>query len=804
MLLLPRWTFTSRIALAVALLTLSVLFGVGSVSYIAMRELTLSILENSLNHAADTATRDIHDKLNSLLETTNNLARSTLIGNAVVDDDGRQRYLQGFLKDFSQVQGMKINLALTDFLGRPYAQSAPLLASAAWMEDVVIVGETRALCIKYMAEDYIIIAAPVIFANTGQPEGAVAVQFKLSHLINAHQFQYMFVREQQFRNVPPLLRLSVTPPDGEQCTVYWGDEIGKDAAVILPIRLNGALSHWDINVELRTSSALFKTPLQELLTIYLVLGCGVMFLVFLASRVLAYSLTRRLRDLKDAATNIALEEDFSKRLPINGSDEVSQLGQTFNQVLQHLEQAYHEHRRAETAEAANRAKSAFIANMSHELRTPLNAVLGFAQILAKDSHLSATQLNSVRSIQRGGEYLLTLINDILDLAKIEAGRFELFFAPCDMNTFFKAICDMFTTRAEQKGIQFHYRTLSPMPTVVHCDDKRLRQITMNLLSNAVKFTETGAVELCTAYEHGCLCVEVRDTGIGIESEQLEEIFQPFSQVSDVMHKQEGTGLGLSITRKLVEAMGGELCVNSIPHQGSTFRVLIPAEPLSNEACPLEHHLPSIKGYQRTDAEAPLRILITDDLSDNREILSRMLTPLGFEVREAESGAACLSIAQYWQPDIILMDLRMPHMDGIETTRSLRLLPGLEKIPVLAVSASAFSGDREQALNAGCNEHLPKPVQFEALLTLIQRMLPLQWLHENAESPPADNHYKITPQQRETLLNLAKRGHIEKLQKIVTHLSENSATCPLEIIELKKLVSQFRVKEIIRLLENGTA
>jgi signal transduction histidine kinase/CheY-like chemotaxis protein len=797
-LILSHWTFTSRIAVTAAVFTLSILAGVGGVSYYAMRELTLSKLENTLNHAVDIAARDLHDKLYALAKSANTLARSTLVGNAVVDNEGRNRYLYDFLKDFSQVQGIPVDLAVTDFQGQAYVQSANLLVAPAWIEETVELGVTRSLCLKHDEQDYILIAAPVIFANTGQAEGALVLQVNVLDLLTPMQFRQLFTKEAEFRAVPPLLSLSIHTPDNSHCTVNWGDSARRDAAVNVFLQPEGTLTRWRIGVELRTSSSLFHTPLQKLLYTYLLLGCALMVLVFLVSRALAHSLTQRLRDLKNAASRIAGEESFVKRLPYRGSDEVAQLAQAFNQVLEQLEKSYHEHQRAEAAEAANRAKSAFIANMSHELRTPLNAVLGFAQILLKDSSLSISQINSVRSIQRGGEYLLTLINDILDLAKIEAGRFELLCTPCDMEMFFQAMCEIFKTRAAQKGVEFIYEEVPPLPAVLQCDDKRLRQIAMNLLSNAVKFTEQGRVILRTGYENGELHIKVSDTGIGIAASQFEEIFQPFSQVGNILQKQEGTGLGLSITRKLVEAMNGELRVSSQPGQGSTFHVRIPAQVLSNETRPPHDKPVPIKGYERRVGLGMLRILITDDLADNREILNKMLTPLGFSVREADSGEACLRIAQHWQPDIILMDLRMPRMDGFETVRALRRLPALAQIPVIAVSASAFSGDREQALAAGCNEHLSKPVQLDTLLATLHDFLPLQWLYEPLPAPKEDLP-GLSLLQREHLCNLAKRGHIEKLQKILDTLSEDP-NCPADVPELKKLASQFRLKEILRFLE----
>lgn len=254
----------------------------------------------------------------------------------------------------------------------------------------------------------------------------------------------------------------------------------------------------------------------------------------------------------------------------------------------------------EQAEAANRAKSAFIANMNHELRTPLNAILGFAQILENDPSLSEKHRHNVQNIRSGGDYLLTLINDILDLAKIEAGRFELFPQTWKTASFFLSLGELFRIRAQQKGIFFDYQSTTALPAVLSCDDKRLRQVLMNLLGNAVKFTERGGVTLRSTYLDGQLVLEVTDTGIGIPAAQTDKIFQPFSQVGDTAYKQPGTGLGLSISHRLVTAMGGQLRLESKPGEGSTFRVQIPAEAVSTlTEVDTQTDPVKISGYQRS-------------------------------------------------------------------------------------------------------------------------------------------------------------------------------------------------------------
>lgn len=384
----------------------------------------------------------------------------------------------------------------------------------------------------------------------------------------------------------------------------------------------------------------------------------------------------------------------------------------------------------EAAEAANRAKSAFLASMSHELRTPLNGILGYTQILSWDKTLTAEQQEGVDIIQRSGEHLLTLINDILDLSKIEADRLDLYSTDFDLQDFLQNIIKLFQIRAQQKGIAFHYETSSPLPRSVYTDDKRLRQILLNLLGNAVKFTTQGSVTFRTGVVSDKIRFEVEDTGPGIAPEDLEIIFSPFHQVGDYRHKAEGTGLGLTITKRLVEMMGGTVQVESKVGQGSVFWVelTLPETIFSNKFSELDEldKMPII-GFRGQ----PFKVLIVDDVRENRLVITNILRPLGFELMEAIDGEDGIEKACAWQPDLILMDLMMPKLDGFAAIRLLRNKPAFATVPIIVVSASVFEHHRQESLEAGCTAFLSKPVRSELLLETLKNHLPIEWIYEDS-------------------------------------------------------------------------
>ncbi len=427
----------------------------------------------------------------------------------------------------------------------------------------------------------------------------------------------------------------------------------------------------------------------------------------------------------------------------------------------------------EAADAASRAKSYFLASVSHELRTPLNGILGYTQILRRDAALSEKQREGVRVIHESADHLLALINDVLDLSKIEAGRIELHPADFDLPAFTAGVERVFAPRAKEKSILFESAVSGELPRWVRGDEQRLRQIVFNLVANAVKFTQAGGVVLSVQPvpagskspipdappSAAVIRFSVSDTGVGIAPEDLGKLFEPFSQVGSRAAAASGTGLGLAISRSLVERMGGRLQVESKPGWGSRFWFDVPL-PVATAAIPVAAHSSRrLVGY-----EGPRRrVLVVDDNAVNRAVIVDMLAPLGFEIAEAADGETSLTVAATFAPDLVLMDLRLPGgIDGLEATRRLRRAPGGPALKVIAVSASAYDLDRSECFAAGCDEFLAKPFREEDLWAAVERVLGVAWRHaeiEETRTPFAIALHPPPPAEATAIYELAAKGDV---------------------------------------------
>lgn len=478
------------------------------------------------------------------------------------------------------------------------------------------------------------------------------------------------------------------------------------------------------------------------------------------------------------------------------------------------------------AEVANRAKTTFLANMSHELRTPLNGILGYAQILSRDKNLTLKQQEGLRIIQHSGEYLLKLINDILDISRIETEHMELYLTDFHFAQFLNDMITLFQVRAQQKKISFIYEPLSLLPKGIRADEKRLRQILINLLNNGIKFTAQGGVvfkievinkdpdvlKLTTSNYKVRIRFEVEDTGEGIVQEELQNIFLPFYQAGDPKYRADGAGLGLSVTKKLVDMMGGIIQVESTVGQGSVFRVELEFLDVSDLIKHAHETNQVIIGFERAN-QKECRILVIDDKWENRSVLVNLLAPLGFDLMQASNGQEGIEKTCQWHPDVVLTDLVMPVMDGFEVARQIRKIPELNDVLIIANSASVFEHDQQASLVAGCDVFIPKPIHADELLNLLQTYLGLTWIYEQAPVPlqepslplgctqeEEDDSMGPSSDQAGILFDLAMMGDLRGVVKQIEVFEQNNQQLKPFADKIRHLVKNFEEEKICNLIE----
>ena len=450
----------------------------------------------------------------------------------------------------------------------------------------------------------------------------------------------------------------------------------------------------------------------------------------------------------------------------------------------------------EAAESANAAKSRYVTGLSHELRTPLNSILGYTQILQRDTAMPSQHQDALATILRSGSHLLSLIDGLLDVAKIEAGKLHLELAEIPFPEFIDQLERMFTPQAAEKGLRFRLECIGRMPAVVRGDEKRVRQILINLLGNAVRFTERGEVRLRVGYMRETATFEIIDTGVGIAPEQIERIFQPFER-GDLMRQDNGVGLGLTITRMLTALMGGELSVDSEPGQGTRFqvRLFLSEVRVPQAVVHVEHDIIGYQGERRL-------ILVVDDHLEHRRVLAGMLEPLGFEVIQAASGQEAIRQVALEHPALILMDLSMPQLDGWETSRLIRRNTQCQA-PIIVISANAFTDDRERSVAAACNDYLAKPVYTPQLLERIQQQLGLTWLHRTQERPASVQRVTLPDSDDlQALRELGALGYIRGIQQRLDDIDQRNPACASFTASLRSLVKHFQLDEFNRQLKEA--